>query len=848
MTRRLTSYFALFVILLFANCTEPQLPETHHGSYEAMHMIGAQRAYPNHQIPTSGYLQAHAYMQEKMVSSSTLRDEEPWESLGPHNISGRTLTLALNPQNTKTIWAGSASGGLWRSHNRGLGVSWDRIELGHPALSISSIAFAPNDSMTMYIGTGEVYNIIEAGVGAAYRNLRGFYGMGILKSTDGGKSWEKSLDWSYNQERGVWKVAVAPTNPNVVYAATTVGTYKSINAGNTWAKVHDVPMVMDLVVHPEDFEIVFTGCGNFGSGGKGIYRTIDGGQSWTKALPPVPSAFQGKIMLDISTLDPNIVYASIGNGFGSADAYTWLCKTENRGDTWQIVSEEDYSKWQGWFSHDVAIHPDDPNILIPVGITVHKIEPGIDTIRDITEGGVAFGTPGIGVPDGPPNFTHSDHHDVIYDPSDSGIVYVANDGGVYVSFDSGETYQSANGGYQTVQFYNGFSVAHDISDYALGGLQDNSTIIYTGDLAWTRVIGGDGSWTAINPDNHMNHFGSAQFLNVFRTLNGGANYQSVGMPFLEGDRTAFIAPYVISPSNPDIMYAGRAFVYKSNENGNNDWEAQNGEKVLNGDPVFSMEVAPTNENVLYAATAPLFKSPSIFVTQNGGDSFKDITNGLPNRYILDITVDPKSAGTVFITLGGFGTSHVWMSNNFGDSWTDIGGTLPDVPTSAIIVDPMNSNYLYAGNDLGVFFSPDQGVTWEKFNDGFIDAAMVMDLKIHTGDRKLYVATHGSGAFRRDLVDESTVGVIDHTDHKFEFEVFPIPFTHQFQVRLPDTFLHSIQWKLTDQNGKTIKQGQVLPDNKLFAIDKLQHLPGGSYVLTIESEGWGSGAQVLIKQN
>ena len=271
------------------------------GAKKALDFWSAQRAYPGKTIPDEGHYAAYETAGQA-VAEIGFRAEpvELWRAIGPTNLGGRTLAVAFNPLNPNTIYAGSASGGLWRSFSGGRGVAaWERISTGYPVLGVSSIAFAPADSGTIYIGTGEVYSYQNVGYGAAYRSTRGTYGIGILKTTNGGVSWEKSLDWSYNQTRGVWAVKLNPLNPNTVWAGTTEGTYKSTDAGGTWNRKHDVVMVMDLALSPADTNIVFAACGNFESEGYGIYRTTDGGggpswvttfPSFSRAKPSSPSA------------------------------------------------------------------------------------------------------------------------------------------------------------------------------------------------------------------------------------------------------------------------------------------------------------------------------------------------------------------------------------------------------------------------------------------------------------------------------------------------------------------------------------------------------------------------------
>ncbi|MCB0270637.1 MAG: hypothetical protein KDH95_20945, partial [Calditrichaeota bacterium] len=378
-----------------------------------------------------------------------------WQTMGPHNYGGRTLAVVFNPQNPNTIFAGSASGGLWRSTTGGIGVdAWDYLPTGFPVLAVSSIAIAPSDSNIMYIGTGEVYNYQAAGTGAAYRSTRGTYGIGILKSTDGGQSWEKSLDWSSNQQRGVWAIKIDPNNEAVIWAATTEGVFKSIDTGANWTQVHSVILAMDLAIDPLNSDNVLVGCGNFGSTGHGIYRTTNGGANWTKITSGVPSAFAGKVQLDVYPSPFGTQFlASIGNGFSTTSGNaSWLCKSSDNGQTWQIMSTQDYSQWQGWYSHDAAFNPSDFNEITAVGIEVYQSTNGGSTLQQKSSGNAFGGVIPPGSPEGAPTYVHADIHDIKYHPTNPEIIYFATDGGVFRSIDGGSTFAGCNGGYQTTQF------------------------------------------------------------------------------------------------------------------------------------------------------------------------------------------------------------------------------------------------------------------------------------------------------------------------------------------------------------------------------------------------------------
>jgi len=352
------------------------------GAYEALQFWNTARSYPNEDISSDAFFNAYEQMQEIRLSKQfKIKSNNQWQAIGPHNTGGRTIALTFNPQNPNTIYAGSASGGLWRSYSGGVGVdAWHYVSTGFPVLGISSITFASNDSNIIYLGTGEVYNHDAAGYGAAYRNMRGTYGIGILKSTDGGQTWFKSLDWSYNSQKGVWSVKINPINPNTIFAATTEGVYRSYDAGVSWQQVNNVIMGMDLEINPIDTNIILSSHGNFASTGYGIYRSSDGGNTWNKITAGLPSTYEGKILLDIYRANPNIVYASIGHGFVSGNTASWLCKSTDSGITWNIMSTVDYSKWQGWFSHDIAVDQSNPDNLIIIGIEVYKSSDGGSTV------------------------------------------------------------------------------------------------------------------------------------------------------------------------------------------------------------------------------------------------------------------------------------------------------------------------------------------------------------------------------------------------------------------------------------------------------------------------------------
>ena len=805
-------------------------------AYEALNFIGAHQG----EIPERGYTKAWKVAQRMTTHERNFRfDTEPWESMGPHNRGGRTLTLAFNPQNPNTLYAGSASGGLWRSYSAGVGAAaWERVNIDFPVLAVSCITFAPGDSMTMYIGTGEVYNVAEAGTGAAYRRTRGSWGIGILKSTDGGETWEKSLDWSLNENHGVWAIRIHPSNPEIIYAATTDGVYKSNDGGQNWEQKHDVTMANDLVISPNSPNTILVGCGNLSSPGSGIYRSTDGGNHWIKINANLPS-YKGKVQFGVSPSDPNIVYASIGNSLGGDDEASWLCRSSDFGETWEIKNTTDYSQWQGWFSHDVAVHPNNPDEITVIGINVWKSTNGGTDLNILTEGGVGYANPPIEGPDGNSNYVHSDAHDVIYHPDNPNIIYVASDGGIHRSLDGGTTFASCNGGLQTAQFYNGFSNSHQDGTFCIGGLQDNGSIRWNGDKTWTRILGGDGSWSAINPDDDNYYYTSWQYLNIVGTQDGGETTFYAEPPFLWA--SSFIAPYAIAPSAPNILYACSAIVGKSTDYGET-WTTTNNGNPLNNSksPVLSIAISYQNPDVTYVATAPYQgTSAKVYKTNDGGDFWSNITGtSLPNRYPMDMAVDPTNDQIAYITFAGFGSGHVYKTKNGGISWTDISEDLPDVPTNAVIVDPLFPSNVYVGNDLGVFASADGGESWEFYQEGLPGTIMVFDLQISPVNRKLRIASHGNGAYQRDLIEvPSATKDVAWVDH-LQLKIFPNPSSDMANLTYELQESATISFSLLGANGQLIKklgQQQQSAGNHQLNIP-VNQLPRGLDYVQMQIEG------------
>lgn len=728
----------------------------------------------------------------------------PWRSLGPTNIGGRTLSIAINPLRPATVWAGSAGGGLWRSWTGGVGAAaWHRVTTGFPVLAASAITIDPADTNVVYLGTGEVYASQNSDGGLISRYTRGSYGIGILKSTDGGATWQPSLDWRRDQKQAVWAIRIDPGRRNRVWAATTNGVYRSLDSGVTWSRVLATLMAMDLELHPTHPDTVYAACGNFGSTGLGIFRTMNGGASWTKLGGGLPASWQGQARLAVSPQAPEVVYASFGGTF-SLGGGSYILRSFNAGTTWTLTSGGvDYALYQGWYSQDIAVDPTAFDRLFVVGIDIWRsLNSGasLTKVSDWTLYDVGVVPPGG--PEGSPTYSHADHHAAVFHPTNPQILYFATDGGIFRTTNGGSTFEGLNGGYQTAQFYPGFGCATADTVPAIGGMQDNFSAIFEGGPAWSRVLGGDGCYAAVEPGAPQILYGSLQGLTMFRSVDAGVIFDEITPG--SGGTTAFVAPFVISPADPAVIYAGRSLPFRSANRGAT-WSPGTSPS---GRPIVALAAATGMVNRILAGTEPeVGGGHSVFRSDDGGLSWTDISAGLPNRYPLDLVIAPDNSSVFYAAFGGFGTSHLYRSGDAGATWQDIGWRLPDVPTWALAIDPLDTRRLFAGNDLGVFVSPDGGQSWGSFSEGLPEAVIVSDLVVLPGPRRLRAATHGNGVFERPLPGALTaVGESPASQPPLaRLAAAPNPFRDHVHFTLPGPAVSGARWTIVDVGGRVVRQ-------------------------------------------
>ncbi len=823
----------IFVTLLLIACDREQPKNELHelGSQQPNDLLFIQRAYPSGQIDTRSYREGIRW---KKTQPKNLRIPDPiWEFAGPINTGGRISDIEIDPENADTYYIGAASGGIFKTENRG--ASWQPIFDDQEYLSIGDIEISATNPDKIYVGTGEP----NAGGGSL-----AYDGNGIFKSTDAGLTWESK---GLPNIGSVGKIVVDPTNDEILYVGamgplfrkdSNRGIYKSTNGGNTWdhiLSVTDSTGVIDMAIHPTNPNIVYaatwervrtTNYRVYGGETSRIYRTVDAGVTWnelTVGLPTLPSQ-KGRISIDISESNPEVLYALYADRNG---AIFDVFKTTNGGDSWVSLGGDGLTNvgFHWWFG-GIFIDPTDENTLYNVGFVIDKS----------TDGGMTWGPSFSGV--------HVDQHALAFNPSVAGEVLLGNDGGLYLSADDGATF-SKNEALPITQFYR-FYVDPQNVDRLYGGSQDNSTVrTTTGGLAdWNVISGGDGFQPLVDPTNSSIIYTLSQRGNLRKSINDAAS----SFPVLSGidpsENKNWDTPITFDPANANTLFYGAERLYKTVDGAAN-WTAIS--PVLHSGPysgflgfgtIISISVSRIDSDVIYAGT----DDGNVWVTPDGGATWNNVSASLPNRWVTKVQASRYDVNTVYVTFSGyrFGEDfgHVYKSTNKGVVWTDIGTTLPDVPINDIVQDSFGN--LFLGTDIGVLASNNEGANWSPLGIN-LPSVVVTDLHIQEDAQMLFAATYGRSSYKLDI--SSDVLSVNEVIAELDVVLYPNPVTETLNIRLPEVGAeHGV---LYNSFGQTIMQIEFSNNSKTTAID-LSQLTTGVYFVSFKLNGKSITKRILKK--
>jgi photosystem II stability/assembly factor-like uncharacterized protein len=720
--------------------------------------------------------------------------DEQWQVEGPGNIGGRINCIAVNPQNPNIIFTGCPTGGIYKTVDGG--VHSHPVFDDQTHLSIATIVIDPVDTNVMYAGTGDP-NITYAA----------FKGNGIYKSTDAGET------WSYlglSAQSIVTKIAVDPTNTQVIYAATMGipyltgpdrGLYKSTDGGQNWTQVlylSDNAGVIDLVMDPSNPQTLYAAGWNrirnnqvsIGSGPDSkIFKTTDGGQNWVVLSNGLPSPGQSRISLDILPSNPQTLYTSyVDPGYNLLGLFT----TTDGGSNWTSISTNGIDANAlggfGWYFSHLMVNPYNPNQMFLLGIDLWMS----------VDGGQSWD---LGTPQWWTYEVHADKHALHFISQDTWLL--ATDGGLYRTITGGEYWNDIDL-IPNTEFYHVTTNPFSPANY-YGGAQDNGTT--GGNITtfsnWPRLFGGDGFTAVFDPTDPDIFYYETQNGNIVWTNDGGNNFDNLNTGFDPDDRFDWDTPYFLSAIEPSTMYSASQRMYKMDGAPYGTWvpispdlsDGMGGNGYYHN--ITTIAQSPLNANNLYAGT----NDGNVWRTLDNGQNWDNVTATLPDRYVTSVRTSFNNANTVYVTHSGYKDGdfipHIHKSVNNGTTWIDITGDLPEMAVNDILPFEGNDSLLFVATDAGVYATLNMGVNWHRVGTN-MPIIIVADVEFNSTTGRLIAGTDGRSIMTYSL-DKILTDIGANMALDMEIKAYPNPATDVLTINMPAAKKPSV--KIFSVDGK-----------------------------------------------
>ncbi|HEX4887696.1 MAG TPA: T9SS type A sorting domain-containing protein [Luteibaculaceae bacterium] len=628
------------------------------------------------------------------------------------------------------------------------------------------------------------------------------YSIGILKSTDGGSTWSVTgLNWNVTSQKRIRRMQIDKSSPSTLLVAASDGIWRSTDAANTWVKVQSGGMT-DIEFNPTNSSIVYAA--SYGFGNAQIFRSTNNGASWTQV-----TSFSGieRINLAVSEDWPMLVDALCADQSGGL-AGLWYSDNAGASFTnyYDATCENNMLNYaadgvgcggQGWYDLAYTINPADANEIY-LG--------GINTWRTL-DGGASWELNNIwsnyftqAVPE-----VHADKHFLAFHPLNAAALYECNDGGIYRTTNGGQSWTDLSNGLGISQIYR-IGTSKTVANNVICGLQDNGSKELKNNSMVDRT-GGDGMECIIDYTNAAIQYATYVNGEIYKTTNGWSSYTTIVNNNGTGadEPGNWVTPYIMHPTNNQTLLLGKSQVYKTT-NGGTSW-TQLGQITGMTGKLVSMAYAPSDPNTIYVASA--FE---VFKSTNGGTTWTKIRQS--SNSITYLAVDPANAQNIFITCSGYSAGNkVFITTNGGTNWTNYSGTLPNVPVNCVVYQNMpNDKGIFIGTDLGVYYRGTGMSDWLSYNNG-LPNVVVNELEISYNNNKLWAATYGRGLWNSDLY--SSVG-ISEAELSQSIGLSPNPNQGDFTIDMAEPMAYSI--KVTDILGKEIlSQSNIRSTHASFSL-------------------------------